>query len=139
QRAISCDACEASIAVWLCWHAPCPAFLGRWFGQLIPSIDLEPSLLIGPHAIICAFSGRRFFGVVDDDWRVLPPLAVAVSAGSSGPDGLLLVVRPGWAKQGPSCRRAAKLRKCPQCMRGTLRNFARSDEFTRTSKVTPSR
>ena len=26
-----------------------------------------------------------------------------------------------------------------QCKRGPLRNFARSDEFTRTSKVTPSR
>ena len=26
-----------------------------------------------------------------------------------------------------------------QCNRGPLRNFARSDEFTRTSKVTPSR
>ena len=56
-------------------------------------------------------------------WRFIP---AASTRSRKSPD----VVRRG---TGPAVTRKG------QCIRGALRNFCRSDEFTRTSKVTPSR
>ena len=97
--------------------------------------DTEAALTL----IEASYKPALYVPRADTDMSLLAPTDHHTHCPYKGDASYFTVTVDGRSAENAVWTRLRKPDALRQCKRGPLRNFARSDEFTRTSKVTPSR